>query len=942
MTGLAPQADVAMLASGLAWLLFAASARYDRHPARLPLWWPGLALYAATHAGEEWTHLLSVGLGAPPWAEWAEGLWVATGIVALTEFGRESTWLLRGRTAGRWLLVAVGVGALLLFCLPVQGHAAALLCVSLPALVWAAAVVWAAAASLTAGRPWLRLAAVGFAAGAGLGLLLPLTVPHRGDPQPLAPALEALAVLAATFGLQHAGALELTDLDLVYRRTLRLRRGALLGALLGISAACWWATGRASQHAEAKLRENLRRRVTTAAAALDPRQVCRLRGLPADLGTASYTGVARRLEQVRQANPDCRSACLFGLRDGQVVSIAGSEPAASPDYAPPGRVHDDASPALIDLFYQPKPLEEGPFTDAWGVWSSGHAPVLDPATGRVLAVFGMAVDASHWAENVAARRVEPISVALLFAVLLISFAVAQQRADQARQAIAAAGLRLRRVFDHVDDAVIVADADGRILEVNGRMLELFRIAPDATDDLSLADLSGAGNEAEQLAPVWESVLAGGTCTFEWNARRPSDGSEFPVEVYLCPMARGDDAVVVATVRDLTERRRLAAQLEHAHRMNAIGQLAGGVAHDFNNLLTTITAAANFLAGAVPPDGPAAADVDAIRHAAERAAELTGQLLAFSRRQVIQPRPIQLNELLEGMRQIIRRLLKESVALRLDLDEHLGVVLADPGQLEQAVMNLVANSDDAMPRGGILALRTSEVTLTTAELAAQPDVTPGDFVLLSVTDTGGGMDESTAEHVFEPFFTTKDVGRGTGLGLASVYGIVKQNRGHITCESAPGRGTTFGIYLPRLAMPEAPAAGPPSPVADCRGDETILLVEDEPMVRELLQRVLEDYGYRVLAAPDGPTALGLAEQPDAAIDLLLSDVVMPGMSGRELAERLLTQLPGVAVLHMSGHPESVMAREGVLVSGAQFIAKPFGPAALGAKVRQVLDDRATRA
>jgi PAS domain S-box-containing protein len=393
--------------------------------------------------------------------------------------------------------------------------------------------------------------------------------------------------------------------------------------------------------------------------------------------------------------------------------------------------------------------------------------------------------------------------------------------------------------------------------------------------------------------------------------------------------------VWGTQRDVTEQRHLEEQFRQSQKMEAVGQLAGGIAHDFNNLLTAILGNTQLLLRELPPGDSKRGDVEEIRKASERAASLTRQLLAYSRRQMLQPEVLDLNVVVAEMDKMLRRLIGEHIALVAVLAPDLGRVRADPNQIEQVIVNLAVNARDAMPDGGKLTVETANVDLDEAFAQAHLGSVPGSYALLAVTDTGAGMDATVRAHLFEPFFTTKEVGKGTGLGLATVYGIVKQSGGYISVYSEPGHGSSFKIYLPRIATPAEAPAGPqkggPAP-----GSETVLVVEDEPAVLTLSRRALEAQGYVVLAASDPLAALRVVERHGGTIHLLLTDVVMPGLSGRELADRLTAQRPGIRVLFMSGYPGDAVVQHGTLPSGSAFLQKPFSPDGLARKVRDVLD------
>ncbi len=378
------------------------------------------------------------------------------------------------------------------------------------------------------------------------------------------------------------------------------------------------------------------------------------------------------------------------------------------------------------------------------------------------------------------------------------------------------------------------------------------------------------------------------------------------------------------------------QLTQARKLEAVGRLAGGVAHDFNNLLTVMIGRVQLLLRRLDTQDPARPDLELVEQTAERAADLTRQLLAFSRKQVLQPKVLDLNAIVSNMDQMLRRLIGEDIALVIARDPALGHVTADPSQIEQIIMNLVANARDAMPRGGRLTIETANADLDAAYARRHVGIHAGPHVMLAVSDTGVGMDPETQARVFDPFFTTKGPGQGTGLGLATVYGVVKQSGGHIWVYSEPGRGATFKIYLPRVDQALAAVTSSPGLAELTHGRETVLVVEDENAVRDLARDILRIHGYTVLGARHGREALVIGEQHPGPIHLLLTDVVMPNMSGRELAERLAAIRPTMAVIYMSGYTDNAVVHHGVLGPGTVYLQKPFTPDALVRKIRQVLD------
>jgi nitrogen-specific signal transduction histidine kinase/CheY-like chemotaxis protein len=399
-----------------------------------------------------------------------------------------------------------------------------------------------------------------------------------------------------------------------------------------------------------------------------------------------------------------------------------------------------------------------------------------------------------------------------------------------------------------------------------------------------------------------------------------------------PVERSD--YFIAVLQDITTRKQLEQELLHVQRMEGVGQLAGGIAHDFNNLLTVIGGRSQLALAKLQPADPLRHDLDLIQRTADRAAALTRQLLAFSRKQVLQPRVVDPNDVVGSSTNLLKRLIGENIDLMFVPAEDLGRVRVDPGHFEQVIVNLAVNARDAMPDGGQLTIETANVELDADYASRHVGLKPGPYVMLAVSDTGIGMDAATRARIFEPFFTTKGPGKGTGLGLATVYGIVKGSEGHIRVSSEPSAGTVFKIYLPRTEA--APDAEPAGDTTRPRGTETILLVEDETEVRNLAREVLAGLGYTVLEAASAADAILIAQRHVGLIDLLLTDVVMPRMGGGALAEAVTAVRPETKILFMSGYTDDAIVRHGVLEAGVQLLEKPFTPERLSAKVRVVLD------
>ncbi len=501
--------------------------------------------------------------------------------------------------------------------------------------------------------------------------------------------------------------------------------------------------------------------------------------------------------------------------------------------------------------------------------------------------------------------------------------------------------RHRSIVDTALEGIATVDSDGRLTQVNAQMA---RLLGGTSEGLLGRELAGLLDD-DAAAEIGRMLRLRGPGRSGALRLRTLDGQERWAIAAVSPLENGSpgrgESLVMLT--DLTADRKLEEQLRQSQKMEAVGRLAGGVAHDFNTLLTAMLGHLELARRRIEhegwPDG-VNADLEQIERAGQRAAALTRQLLAFSRRQLIKPELITLNRLLPDMEKMLRRLIREDVDLRVVPGEGLWPVRADSGQVEQVIMNLVLNASDAMPQGGRIAIETANLMLDASYVASHPGASPGRHILLGVSDTGTGMDSEVQEHIFEPFFTTKPAGKGTGLGLATVYGIVQQLGGHITVESRLGQGSTFRVYLPALieegaaSNGPAQAARPPQDLA--RPGETLLVCEDDDPVRSLMARVLESAGYTVLSAAQPGAALEIAAAYAGRIALLLTDVIMPGMNGRQLAERLGGLRPGLRVLYVSGHSESVLDAQGVVEANVMLLTKPFSAEQLLHRVREALD------
>jgi PAS domain S-box-containing protein len=494
------------------------------------------------------------------------------------------------------------------------------------------------------------------------------------------------------------------------------------------------------------------------------------------------------------------------------------------------------------------------------------------------------------------------------------------------------------LLESASQAVIVIDQAGRIVLANGRSGEMFGYTAE--------ELLGA--RVELLVPESKRAAHGRQRDdyFQRPRARPmgigldltgrrKDGAEFPVEVSLSSVETEGGTFGIAFVSDISVRKTLEQQLVQAQKMEAVGRLAGGVAHDFNNMLTVIAGYNRMILDELTTIDPLRGYAEEILKATDRAAALTNQLLTFSRHQIVQSRVIDLNAVIGQTENMLRRLIGEDIELAMRLGADAGNIRADPHQIEQAIVNLAVNARDAMPLGGRLTIETCNTRIDETYSKTHMGVKPGEFVLIAVSDTGHGIDSATRQNIFEPFFTTKPRGKGTGLGLATVYGMVKQSGGDIWVYSEPDQGTTFKLYFPRVMGPASPGLVE-EPQRTRPGEfETLLLVEDERQVRDLEVRMLEQLGYTVLAAASGEEALSISRAHAGRISLLVSDVVMPNMSGKQVAQSLLASRPGIRVLFLSGYTENTIGHHGVLDSTVDFLTKPFTREALARKVRDIL-------
>ncbi len=508
----------------------------------------------------------------------------------------------------------------------------------------------------------------------------------------------------------------------------------------------------------------------------------------------------------------------------------------------------------------------------------------------------------------------------------------KQKISERTQSLKQSQRELKTVLDSIRTGIIIIDQEThQIIDANKTALEIMGRPKEGILDSSCHSFCLLENEK---CPLGSDL--NGRLEHSETLLPQSNGTSIPILKSAVPVVLGGRTCLIESFVDLSERKQLEKQFYHSQKMEAIGRLAGGVAHDFNNLLMAIMGYCDLTLTGIEKDTPTHHFVEEINKAADRAASLTRQLLALSRRQVLQPTVLDLNSVLSDIKRMLLRIMGEDIELNTRLDQDLGYIKADKGQIEQVIMNLTINARDAMPKGGKLLLETSNCDLEFLSQDCPPVVSPGSYVVLTVSDTGEGMDKETQSQIFEPFFTTKGVGLGTGLGLSTVYGIVKQSGGTIWVYSELGKGTTIKIYLPRASEPLVKPEKDPAPLKVPGGSETILLIEDEVMLRTSIKAGLEFSGYHVLTAANGEEALLTAQKFPDPIHLLLTDVVMPGMNGRLVAESLTSRHPETRVLYMSGYTDDAIIRKGLLHKKTAILQKPFTTKALVFKVREILD------
>lgn len=615
---------------------------------------------------------------------------------------------------------------------------------------------------------------------------------------------------------------------------------------------------------------------------------------------------------------------------------------------PVGEVYDKYDEGLEKAFRGEANFDPVPITDRWGTWISSFIPLHNPL-GHVEAVLGVDFDAHHFMTSIlsAQLRVIGLGAAGLLVLLGYSTMMVVLRNQIAEREIAEQRLRLLGAsVEQSSDSIIITDADlnspgPRIVFVNPAFTRITGYSREEVAGKSPRILQGPGTDVTTRKRLKETLSRGESFTGEViNYRK--DGTEYFIETEITPIrnAAGKVTHFVSVQRDITTRKKLEEQLFQSQKMETVAKLAGGVAHEFNNIMTSVLGHTDLILADSEKQSAVAESALVIRKAAERAAGLTRQLLAYARRQFLRPEKISLNLIVAGMEDMVRHLMDSKVEVRIVTAPDLYEVFADSGQIEQVITNLVFNARDAMPDGGRLTIKTENFTLAESGVAGLPELPPGDYVKLSVTDTGKGMTRQVKARVFEPFFSTKDIGKGSGLGLATCHGIIKQSGGDIRVESEPGAGSTFTIYLPRFKAEAAGAARGQTKGGFPRGTETVLVVEDSPELLEMASILLRHQGYKVFTAANGLEAVEILRDQDKKLDLLFTDLVMPKMDGWELSRRAEALRPGLKILFCSAYTENAAVRHEIVHTGTAVLHKPFTLATLATRVRAVLDGTAS--
>lgn len=947
--------DLAFFYYGLAYVLMAAVCLSLRRDDRKSLPWAFLGLFGVLLGSVAWLNLIAISFGDSAAGLYLRIVMMASAFVCLVEFGRAGI-AASARFAGRWIHIPL----ILLALSGALGDEQSIklsprYALALPGGILAAVALFRASRH-GGGRSRLLQAA------SGAMLLVALTSGLIGSSASFFPAsvLNQDAFLGLTgvpLPVVRSGlAVLIVVLLALYYRRARRRAGVpggvtrtapfgpwLIPSLLAVLAVGWIATVTTGNRIGGVLINASRTEARYAAAALDPDDVAAIWAAAKDESLPASDRIRAEISRLCTANTNIMGIMILPTRGGRIGPVGDQDALSRAIYHLRGYGEELVGRSVSGG----RPVGEGIeyFDTGEKAWVRVRVPLTTGgASARSGADLAVDIDARTWEQTIYKARTGPLGTMLLLTLALIALDLARERSRQVSHQIAESERRYRSLVEGSPNCIQLLSQDGRILSINRNGVETLGWNEAQVLGKRLSEI-WPERERVRMEPALDSAASGKQAELEATFVR-RDGREIRLAVVLNPIFDTQGAVrcFVGIFTDISERKRaelenekLEEQLRQSKKMESIGRLAGGVAHDFNNVLTAMIGYAELAFAHYQKQDYVREKLQGIIEAGERAVRLTRQLLAFSRKQVLEMSVLNLNDTVTRMENMLCRLIGEDVRIQAVLEEGLHGVRADVAQLEQVLMNLSVNARDAMPKGGVLTIETKNVILDEEFARTHAGIVPGPHVMLSVSDTGSGMDSETISHVFEPFFTTKERGAGIGLGLATVYGIVKQHGGSIWVYSEPGVGSTFKIYFPaaegeRVEVVETPTVKS----SGDRGNETVLVVEDEDTVRRIVAETLEGHGYITLSAADATEALSIAQSHAGDIQLMVTDVIMPKMNGKELRERMAVIRPQTKVLFVSGYTDEVIVHHGLLDPGVNFLQKPICAQTLLHKVRAVLD------
>jgi PAS domain S-box-containing protein len=944
------QLDYVFFFYGLAFILLAATCVTIpwEQTRRLP--WVWLGLFGFTHGINEWLDMLALSLGDGTIFPVIRFGVMTVSFVFLAEFGRDGLFKLWGKGPGRWIYIPLGS------CVIIGGlgglsalNATARYSFGLVGGLLSALALFHASRTEKKARNILSSAAVlmalyAVASGAVVpkSAFLPASVINQvsffsltGIPIQLIRGILAILITAMIWGYhQKSRQIALPDVKEKIKKNYGMQLTCILLAVL-ISG--WLFTEFVGRNSDQRIRKDILNQAAFATAALNPERVKRLTGASADLKHPDYIRLRQQLMDMKRANPKLRWLYVMFLRGGEIPFAVDSIPEGEFGHTNPGVNYKRPPKELFNVFKTGQSITVGPYTDEYGSFISGFGVVKSHATGRIIAVLGIDVNAGDWRKTIARERLQPICITLLIALLFTGFFIVRQRMLESAQRMAISEKRLAEAqrVAHIGSWTYAPGTNQ--FTWSEEMYRIFGWAAEKRAPL-YPELQRFIHPEDWInfdSAVQKALREGEGYELELRVIRPDGNLRHVLSKAEVRIGRNGEIIqIMGIAQDTTEQKNLERQLHHAQKMEAVGQLAGGIAHDFNNILTATIGYISLMLMKMEEDNPLRHYAVQILSSSEKAAALIQSLLAFGRKQIMNPQPADLNEVIKKGQKLLKRLVREDIELVTELCPEPFTVMADSIQLEQVLMNLVSNARDAMPNGGTVFIKTEPFSMDNAFTHTHGYGKPGTYACISITDTGEGMDKKTREKIFEPFFTTKGMEKGTGLGLAMVYGIIKQHEGYINVYSELGRGSTFKLYLPLISqsIQEKEKMESPFP-AGC--GETVLLVEDAECVRKSNKDILENFGYNVIEATDGEDAIEKFARHKDLIDILILDVIMPKKSGKEVYDILKKIRPDMKVLFTSGYTADIITQKGILEERLHFIAKPVSPRELLTKMREVL-------